>query len=75
MKLQPTKIPHLFVAWQMVPNLHGVLTIVIVHSAKEREEYRCQQCPKRYYLELLRRPDPELLVNQLLRLYIGGGEE
>lgn len=68
--LKPTLFRPLRVAWERVPNYHGVLVIEIAHSAKERELYRLQQCPRDYYLKLLTIPDPEQLVNQLLTMYL-----
>jgi len=70
--LMPAKFcRQLFVSWQSVPNGHGVLRMVIVHSQTEREEYRLQQVPKKFYVQLLCMPEPERLMNDLLRMYLG----
>lgn len=71
-KLQPARYcRQLLVSWKVVDGVpHGLLTIVI-QLGREREEYRLQQVPKKFYHQLLSMPEPEQLMNQLLRMYLG----
>ena len=62
----------MLLGWQAIDGVpHGLLTIVIVHGPSEAEEFRLQQCPKRFYLGLLNGSAPEVLMNQLLKMYLG----
>ncbi len=62
--LRRTKVKQLWVDWQQ-----GIMTIEIRHSGKELHRYRLQRVPHSFYRDMLRRADPEVLMNQLLTMY------
>jgi hypothetical protein len=76
-RLKPAKYQKkLFVAWEVVPGIpHGAMDIEIHHTKIEIERYRLQQVPKKFYVQLLCMPEPEFLLNNLLRCYLGDGSE
>ena len=72
-RLKPAKYQSkLFVAWESVEGIpHGIMDIEIHHTKIEIERYRLLQIPKKYYVQLLCMPEPETLMNQLLKMYLG----
>lgn len=65
-----TRNPHLKVIWTqdaLAPPGYGTLRAHITITGKR---YAMERVPKRVLLDMLRRPDPEMLLNQLLTMYL-----
>lgn len=63
--MRVTKVRNLWVGWS-----GGILTIEIRQSVKEVHRYRLQRIPKALYFDMLKRPDPEKIMNDLLTMYL-----
>jgi hypothetical protein len=67
---QPTRNASLLVRWEQ--DIHspagvGILTMSIPRNS---EQYVLISVPKKFYLDLMHRSDPEMLFNQLLKMYL-----
>lgn len=67
--LSKTKVDKLMVGWK-----NRIMTIQIRHSEKEVHTWRLQCVPRAYFTDMIRRPDPERRMNELLTIYGCRGE-
>lgn len=62
--LKRTKVKQLWVGWEL-----GILTIEVRHSEREVHRWKLQRVPRSHYTDMLKRPDPERRMNELLTMY------
>lgn len=65
-----TRNPYLKVIWMQDATAPPGFGTLLLHITLTGKRYALARVPKRIYMELLRRPDPEVSVNQLLTMYI-----
>lgn len=65
-----TKNPHLKVAWRQAPLCADGVGTLYAHIALTKKRYVMAGVPRTIYLDLLHRKDAEVLLNQLLQIFV-----